>query len=380
MNVSKKKFIALAGLLLLLILFGYWLYPQEKADEYGVETGYIFDKNYNISLNDVKKSRHPLPRVGDGLSEQESHADGAGEAASTETPAGIDIRKIFAEGLINSFTTMRFFKHLEYQFKDSANLGEHLDRVREFLFSEFSESEAQQLFETYRKYIECEIALADEFRSFGLVRTPEDALEILKRIQDFRRERLGEELADQLFGADVKAQEYAFRRAAIVGDNALYGPEKEELLKKLNEDMWGEEAEAVEAYPNEYSRYREKLKIFDRDLAEITSEDARQEKIREFRQQFFTPEVVQRLDEVDLQIARETQQETLYREKEKALLENTALTEQQKTERIQQLQDEMFGGEADAFRRSETMRVELEKMMKEYEGKGLKPRESGESK
>lgn len=376
MNVNKKKFIALAGLLLLFIMFGYWLYPREKENEYVVDTGYIFDKNHNITLDDVTKSRKPLTRVSDDQPGQDS-AD-AGDPSKTNapaTPAGIDIRKIFAEGLINSYTTMKFFKHLEQKFKDSANLGEHLEQVRQYLFSEFSESEAQQLFETYQKFIECEMALADEFRSFGLVRTPEDAIEILKRIQDFRRERMGEELADQLFGADVKAQEYAFRRAAIVRDNSLYGPEKEALLKKLNTDMWGDDAEAVEAYPNEYSRYQEKLKIFDRDLAEITSEDARQEKIREFRQQFFAPEVVQRLDEVDLQIARETQQETLYREKEKTLLENSALTEQQRTERIQRLQDEMFGEEAEAFRRSETMRIEREKMMKEYEGKGLKPRE-----
>ena len=59
--------------------------------------------------------------------------------------------------------------------------------------------------------------MADEFRSFGLVRTPEDAIEILKQMQAFRRERLGVELADQLFGPDVKAREYAFRSTALGG-------------------------------------------------------------------------------------------------------------------------------------------------------------------
>jgi len=373
MNVNKKKFIALAGLLLLLILIGFWLYPRETENEYIVETGYIFDQSHNISLDDVQKARKALPHISD----HQPGGNGTGDAAKTKTPeasTGIDIRKIFAEGLINSYTTIKFFKHLETSFKDSANLGEHLDQVRQYLFSQFSESEAQQLFETYQKYIECEMALADEFRSFGLVRTPEDAVAVLKRIQEFRRQHMGEELADQLFGADVKAQEYAFRRAAIVGDKNMYGPEKQALLIKLNADMWGPEADAVEAYPNEYIRYQEKLKIFDKDLSEISSEEGRRKKIREFRTEFFTPEVVQRLDEVDVQIARETRQEELYREQEKALLENTALTEEQRTARVQRLQNEMFGEEAEAFRRSETMRIEREKMMKEYEGKGLQPR------
>lgn len=379
MNVNKKKFIALAGLLLLFILIGLWLYPRDRENEYVVETGYIFDKNHNISLNDVQKSRKALPRISDHQPGENITGDAA-KTKTSEASTGIDIRKIFAEGLINSYTTMKFFKHLETTFKDSANLGEHLDQVRQYLFSQFSESEAQQLFETYQKYIECEIALADEFRSFGLVKTPEDAVAILKRIQEFRRQHMGKELADQLFGADVKAQEYAFRRAAIVGDKDLYGPEKQALLNKLNTDMWGPEADAVENYPNKYTRYQEKLKIFNRDLAEIPSEEGRQEKIKEFRKEFFTPEVVQRLDEVDLQIAREARQETLYREQEKALLENTSLTDEQRTQRIQRLQDEMFGQEAEAFRRGETMRIEREKMMKEYEGKGLKPRNAGETK
>jgi lipase chaperone LimK len=373
MNFSKKKIIALSGILILFFLLGYWLYPREKENEYTLAEGYIIDRHHNITLDDITKSRQPLPR------QSNEQPDPAGTDNlltdwKPETSGGVDIRTIFAEGVINSYTTVKYFKHLEQQFKDSANLNEHLEQVRHYLFSEFSESEAQELFETYRKYIECEIALSEEFRSFGLVRTPEEAIALLKRIQDFRRRHMGEELADLLFGVEVKAQEYVFRRAAIVGDKDMYGPDKEELLKKLNTDMWGPEADAVEHYPNEYTRYQEKLKIYDKDLSEISSDDARLEKIREIREEFFAPDVVQRLNEVDLQIDREARREEMYRQKEEALLENPDLTEEQKTVRVRQLQHEMFGEEAEAFRRSETMRMEREKMMKEYEGKGLKTR------
>ena len=119
------------------------------------------------------------------------------------------------------------------------------------------------------------------------------------------------------------------------------------------------------------NRNQEKLKIYDRDLSEIPSDDARQEKIREFRKEFFAPEIVQRLNEVDLQLEQEARREEIYRQREKTLQENPDLTGEQKTTRIRQLQDEMFGEEADAFRRSETMRIEREKMIKEYEGKGV---------
>lgn len=375
MSSSKKRIIAIGGLLFMSMVFLYWVFPRDTTSEYGIDPGYLYDKSHNITYEDVKKARQPLPRHTRKTEETDGRTAAAPQTATGAVPREeIDIRLLFSEALINSYTTARYFKHLENRFKDSVNLGDHLEQVRQLLFSEFSESEARQLFETYEKYIETEIALADQFRQFGLVRTPEDALEILRQIQEFRRARLGEELADQLFGADVKAREYAFRRAAIVGDADLYGPEKETLLEKLNEDMWGDEAGTVESHPNAYTRYREKLSIYEKDLSETPSEETRLQKIREFRQQFFPPEAVERLEDVDRQIARERQQETLYREKASLLLENPDLTGTDREQKLRQLQDEVFGEQAEAFRRSETMRIEREKMMQEYEGKGLQSR------
>lgn len=375
MNISRKRVTALAGLVFLIAVVLYWLYPQETGREREAGSGYIYDKSDNITYDDVKKARRPLPRVAGGKTTSDGGAGPRAGAGEGPEPAdAIDIREIFSEALINSHTTARYFKHLESRFKDSVNLGDHLEQVREYLFSEFSAPEAQQLYETYQKYIECEIALGEAFQSFGLIRTPEDALDALKQIQAFRRERLGEALADQLFGADVKAREYAFRRAVIVGDDDLYGSEKEAMLRELNTDMWGDEADAVEAHPGEYTRYREKMKIYEKDLAELPSAEARQEKIDEFRAQFFPPEAIERLEAVDRQLAREKQQEESYRESEAAVRENPDLTEAQKETTLRQLQDEIFGDQAEAFRRSETMRIEREKLMEEHQGKGIQSR------
>jgi len=362
MTVKNKKIVAVTGVFVLLFLIGYWLFPKEQE-----QTQYIFDKSYNISLEDVKKARKSLPRnkTPDNRSTDAKPNETDDPQEITQQEPELDIRGIFGEGLINSYTTLKYFKHLEHLFRKSTTLGEHFDEVKKYLFAEFSEEEAQILFETYKNYLQCEMDLLEEFRNLTSARSTEEAIQTLKQIQDFRRDRLGVDLADKLFGSDVKAKEYAFRRADIVGDEALYGQAKEDLLKQLNEDMWGEDADAIEEHPNDYNRYKEKLLIYKKDLEQIESEEERQAKVKEYRTEFFTPEVVKRLDDVDMQIASEKQNEVNYREEEKKILENTGLTEETKNKKIEKLQSEMFGEEADAFRRRETMRLELEKMIQE---------------
>ena len=366
MTTKNKQAVALIGIFVLFLLIGYWLFPKDTQ-----QTEYIFDKSYNISLEDVKKSRKSLPR--NKFTPESTPLNSSPEESVQDTIAqqdpGLDLRKIFGEGLINSYTTFKYFKHLEHLFRKSTTLGEHFDEVKKYLFAEFSQTEAQTLFETYKNYLQCEMDLMDAFRNLTSAKSTEEAIETLKQIQDFRRDRLGVELADKLFGADVKAKEYAFRRADIVGDKALYGKAKEDMLSQLNGDMWGEEANAIEEHPNDYNRFKEKLLIYEKDLAEIESEEIRQAKIKEYRTDFFTPEVVKRLEKVDNQIMAEKQNKIDYREKEKKILDNTGLTEETKNQKIETLQSEMFGEEADAFRRRENMRIGLEKMIQENQKK-----------
>jgi lipase chaperone LimK len=366
MTAKNKKIIALIGIFFLLFVIGYWFYPKDTG-----ETEYIFDKSYNISLEDVKKSRQSLPRL-PSVAGQDSAADASGpemDSTAVTGESGLDLRQIFGQGLINSYTTLKYFKHLEHLFRKSETLGEHLDDVKKYLFEQFSKEEAMVLLETYEKYLHCEMDLTEEFRNLTSAKSTEEAIEILKQIQAFRRDRLGKDLADKLFGADVKAKEYAFRRADIVGDDTLYGEAKETLLEKLNQDMWGKDALAIEEHPNDYNRYKEKLLIYEKDLAEMPSGQMRQAKIKEFRTEFFTPEVVARLEDVDRQVAADAQKEAAYRDKEKKILDDTGLTEATKTEKIEALRREVFGDEADAFSRRETMRLELERMVRENEKK-----------
>ena len=363
---NRKKTIALISVFFILLLIGYWIFPKDTGD-----SDYIFDKSYNISLEDVKKARRSLPRIetDNGRHPASVAADPEGHHALPPDEQGLDLRQIFGEGLINSYTTLKYFKHLEHMFRKSETLGEHLDDIRKYLFEQFSKEEARILFDTYENYLHCEMDLIEEFQNLTSAKSTEEAIDILKQIQAFRRDRLGTDLADKLFGADVKAKEYAFRRADIVGDDTLYGAAKEKMLKKLNEEMWGEDALAIEEHPNDYNRYQEKLLIYEKDLADIGSEEMRQAKIKEFRTQFFAPEVVARLEDVDRHIAAEAQKESDYRDKEQKILENTGLSEATKSEKIQALRRDIFGDDADAFSRRETMRLELEKMIQENEKK-----------
>ena len=364
MTAKQKRLIALGVLVLLLFFFGYWLFPKDSSPP-----EYIFDKSYDIKLEDVHKSREHIDF--DRVTENASAPAGTSTESQTSddikpTPGNsVDLRALFSEGLINSYTTLKFFKHLEHKFRKSTTLGEHFDSVKQYLFSEFSEEEAQKLFDTYKEYLQCEMDLLAEYKNFADVKTPEEAIEMLKQIQAFRRDRLGKELADKLYGTDVKSKEYAFRRAAIVRNETLYGEEKQKQLAELNEAMWGDESANVDAHRNAYNQYQETLQIYEKDLKASASEEARQAKLKELREKHFSPEVVAKFEAIDQQMAEEAKREKDYRKQAETIRSNEALSETKKEAQLRELQEQIFGNDAEAFRRREAIREGREKLVKD---------------
>jgi len=360
MTSKQKRIVALCLIGLLLFLFGYWLFPKDSG-----QPEYIFDNSYDIKPADVHKSKEHIDFDNMGSSRSASSKESLSDGTAATKPSeqeGIELRALFSEGLINSYTTLNFFKHLEHKFRESTTLGEHFNAVKEYLLSEFSEKEAKKLFETYKEYLQCEMDLLDEYKGFAGVQSSEEAIEMLKQIQAFRRDRLGKELADKLFGTDVKAKEYAFRRAAIVKDDTLYGKEKEKRLAELNEAMWGDETATLDTHKNAYNQYQEKLQIYKKDLNAAGSPEARRAKIREFREEFFSPEVVAKFEEIDRQMAEKAEQEESYRKQAEAIRSSEELSEKAKERQLQSLQNEVFGDDAEAFRRREAIRKGREKL------------------
>ncbi len=348
----RKRIFALAGLLVLLALV---LVFFER--ESNLTNDYVFEANSGITLKDVNKARKPVTF---NMSDQgfyiEERSPNSDKKKAVEVPSAPRIA-----GFVSNidYQTLKFFRYLHRLYAKSGNLEDHLDFVSKRLKQQLPPDEAEKLLKIYREYLQCEIDLAAESAHWAPPGSFQEVLDLLIKHHEFRRRILGVELADALFGAEVKSKEYAVRRSKILVDDDLYGAEKELLLEKLNDDMWGDEATRVEQKPTAYNRYREKLQIYSRDFNEL-SDDEKSEKINEFRESFFSEEVVQRLEAVDSQIASEKATEEKYFQDQAAILNDSELTAEEKTEAVFALQNETFGDQAESFRRREAIRKGLE--------------------
>lgn len=261
--------------------------------------------------------------------------------------------------------TLKYLRFLHRNFRKSKNLKEHLQHVLRYLESQLSPADAKRAYDIYASYLDCEMALETKLAQWNQPTDAEDMLESLARVQEIRREFLGDDLADALYGTEVKSKEYSVRRSVIVADEDLYGIEKEELIEQLNADMWGEEAGLVETGGKQpYQRYREKINLYSKDFSEI-SKDEKEEMIFAFRNTFFPEEIVERLENVDAQISAENQQEAAYFQKESEIMMDARLSEEQKSAAIDELQDEIFEQNAESFRRRENIRKGLEQLIED---------------
>lgn len=331
--MKNRKKIAVLILVVVAILI-FFIYKHQKDYE---REGSIIDPNVRITAQDIYLNLKGLKFDND------------------------TITKHFSNSVVTPFT-IKFFKYLQRRFRDM-DYEAHLRAVEEYLFSIMDANRAGQMFELYKRFLEYEKKLSEIARKWPIPVTSQEALNYLRNIQKFRRDFFGNEIADILFGAQVKHQEYSILKQSIVNDKNLYAKDKEKLINKLRQEMWGDDAATIDNAMRPYDQYREKLAIYEKDLSEL-DENARKEKIKEFRQQYFSPEIVERLEKVDEELEREKKTEEDYRIKEQKILSDPNLTPQQKEEKIYQLQNEIFGDEADAFRRREAIRKAEESFRK----------------
>lgn len=333
LKMTKKKKILIiivitaALVFVVFCLIGYLNHRHEKAQEAYLEKNYIFDKKFRTDKGNIDSSGN----------------------------------KYFPQGIVTA-ETLNLFRSLEQKFVEKSinDLRKHFNNVRQYLQSQFKEAEAQRLFEIYQKYLECQIKISNDSKYEVKTPDPKYLLSLLYTVQNFRREKLGKQTADALFGSEVKEREYFLRRSIIIGDNTLYGKEKENSLQKLKSDMWGDEAISMVEDTNRYNRYQLKMQLYQKDFSEL-SEKEREIRIEEFRKEFFSKDQIKRLHEVDDQIAREKQNMERYRAAEQKILDLKDMPQEEKNKRIKSLQDKFFGKEAEAFRRREAMRKALEK-------------------
>ena len=267
-------------------------------------------------------------------------------------------KELFAEKIVNNYT-LKFFKFFEKQF-GNMTLDENFAAVRKFLYDKMDPEEAEKLFQLYKKFQKYQSELTKEMKNWGYPTTTEETIEYLRKIQNYRRNYFGNKTADVLFGIDVKSREYPIRRKGIIGNTELYGAEKEEQIKELNENMWGEEADSVEEYSKPIVQYQEKLSMYNRDLEEMDVSE-KEIKIKEFREKIFDTDTIVRMEAVDRQIAESITQINEYRNTEQEINDDIDLNADEKTKKIKDLQKQYFGDNIEAFQRQEKMRLANEK-------------------
>ncbi len=252
------------------------------------------------------------------------------------------VETYFKNDIANNHT-LDFFSYCQSRFKDM-EYSEHMQAVRKYLHDTIQPPEkAEQIYELYGKYNEYQKELYLDQKRWAGSGTPEEMLENLRKIQDFRRQHFGENTADSIFGVEVKSNEYALRKQIIIGDTGMTGREKEERLASLRCNMWGDQAETVDDRQALLDRYNEKLKIHEADLAGMSKED-RERKISEFRRRIFTPEEAERMDNADRQLKYIRERDIEYSRLSRAILDNNDLSEQEKNRKIMELHNKLYGG------------------------------------
>ncbi|MFO8048222.1 MAG: lipase secretion chaperone [Desulfosudaceae bacterium] len=354
-----RKITAAAGLLLLVGLLALFL-RQSDPDK----PEYIFDKTTGPSLGQVKET----PDLPAGMKTGEADAAAASRAETAEKiEEGSALRDLFSEMIVGSGMTLEYFSHLGHEFRQAESREAHLAAVRESIFARFPAEEARRLYDNYIAYVDCEAGVADLIADFGPVSSAEEGLALLREIQEYRREVLGEDLADRLYGGLVKEKEYSLRRAAIVNDGSLYAEEKQERLRQLDQDMWGEETADTLRADDPYGRYQEALRLHEKDLGQAVSAAERQDRVRSLRDRYFPPETVKKLEDLESRQQAEQEKEMDYYEKKRQIAENPDLSAEEKDGQVERLRQDMFGDQAAAMKRRDAIREAKQSLVQEHQ-------------
>lgn len=336
--MNKKKIIILLAAVVLLAAVIYALTSRgvfRDADTDDSTNRSLFNDSSRASFGDVKKFRA-------GVSFDDPHA-----------------REYFSQSAATPHT-VGYFKSIQMHFQEEKTTEEHLNAVYKYLLFIHPRDQAEALFALYKKFFQYEIDLSSEFKDSKTPTDGAEALDALAELQNYRMAYFGKEIADTLFGAEVKNLEYGIRKTGIIQNDDLYGNEKEEKLQELSREYWAGDASEAETYSLDSSaRCDEMLRIYSKDLQEMDTEQ-RRIKTRQIREGFFTANIVDNLERLDMKLDQEKKNETEYREKEKGIRENPALSSQEKERKLEQLQEDMFGEEAELFRKKEAVRKSLQ--------------------
>jgi lipase chaperone LimK len=273
------------------------------------------------------------------------------------------IKQHFTDTIVNQ-DTLDFFRYMDDLFKDSQDLNDNLNRARQYLYSVLPAEQAQLMLDLYNKYLTLQIDYYKKKSDKEPPRTPEEAIANLYELQESRRAIFGRESADMIFGNSVRAEEYTIRRNAIITDSNMTGLEKERKLSILSESIWGEDTAPFEVNITPYQQYQSKLQLYSKDLSELRTEEEKEALRQQLQRQTLSAKDIQKLADVDRELAEEKKTKEQYYAREKEILNDPSISQETKDMKIRELQDATFGEEAEAFRRGQAIQKETERLTK----------------
>jgi len=206
-----------------------------------------------------------------------------GEQSSNQAPSNSDEN---AEGLIANdqsgglpeHNLADYFRYLQTNIGEGRSPSEHTEAIQEHLLSTLSPETAGELIDLYEKFTNFERDAVTRAEEWDMPESADETLGLIGNMQAYQQEYFGPEMADSLFGAEMKVMEYNARRAIIINDSQVSASEKERLLDQLGAGMWGEEAyREMNKNKDPYDILDEKLLVYGHELAALDPDTRKQE-------------------------------------------------------------------------------------------------------
>jgi len=331
--MTVKKKILVSVIIFTCCLAGFLFYKERKGE--GTDEGFIINDKKSIAFSSAATADRY--RTGSHIPEE---------------LARIKVKDKHIKPGPDTLLLMRF---LMRHYPECTEWNCNFEKAKKYLYENFSVENAKELFELYERFIECEDKVRSKNINLSGTQSIDEMIDMIRIRHDLRRQILGAELADALFGAEVKMQEYKLRKSVILSDGNLYGAQKEEKIKSLDIEMWDESASTYDdRLP--YVKYQEQLEIFKKDIDEASSPEEQSRILGNLRAKCFDAQIVELMQMVDAELDVIKLKKGAYEEARKAITEDPALDEKQKEEKIRALQKNMFDAEyAERIRRMENM-------------------------
>ena len=339
---------------------------QKSSDKSWHNVKSVEDKSEDINIKSYAK--HSEKKHTNAMKEEKTEINEPPKDNKTVVNEENEALKNFDYSTIINPNTIDYFKHLSVMFPGISSIDGHFDKIHEYLLKKYPKEEADALFHVYKKYFKCETELKNERVSWGFPKSSDEWINYVKNAYEFRLKNMGDKIGGLLFGTSYKKLSYKLKKAKILQDDTLYGADKEKWLEELGNEVWGDEYQGTiySDVNSSFDLYKQKLELYKKDFEEMTDEE-REEKLKEFRNDLLSPELVENMEKAEKRTAEGKQRFESYKSEEQSILQNQDLNEEQKQEKIKELQNKTYGTHADAFRRGQNIQKESLEAAKRFQ-------------